>query len=55
MGLEAVALAREAIGLAMATEEQHARMHKNGVQTSGVYSVEGSLNEKTIFRPAQVD
>lgn len=46
MGLEAVALAREAIGLAMATEEQHARMHKNGVQTSGVYSVEGSLNEK---------
>ena len=44
MGLEAVQLAREAIGLAMATEEQHARMHKHGVRTSGVYSVEGSLS-----------
>ncbi len=44
MGLEAVQLAREAIGLAMATEEQHARMHRNGVKTSGVYSVEGTLN-----------
>lgn len=43
-GLEFVQLAREAIGLAMATEEQHARMHKNGVTTSGVYSVEGTLN-----------
>lgn len=44
MGLEAVQLAREAIGLAMATEEQHARMHKNGVRASGVYSIEGTLN-----------
>lgn len=44
MGLEAVQLAREAIGLAMATEEQHSRMHKNGVRASGVYSVEGALN-----------
>lgn len=44
MGLEAVQMAREAIGLAMATEEQHARMHKNGVRSSGVYSVEGPLN-----------
>jgi HK97 family phage portal protein len=44
MGLEAVQLAREAIGLAMATEEQHARMHKNGVRNSGVYSVEGTLS-----------
>lgn len=44
MGLEAVQLAREAIGLAMATEEQHAKMHKNGVRASGVYSVEGTLN-----------
>jgi HK97 family phage portal protein len=44
MGLDAVHLAREAIGLAMATEEQHARMHKNGIRASGVYSVEGTLN-----------
>jgi len=45
MGLEAVQLAREAIGLAMATEEQQARMQKNGVRTSGVYSVEGTLKD----------
>ena len=44
MGLDSVHLAREAIGLAMATEEQHARMHKNGVRASGVYSVDGALN-----------
>ena len=43
MGIEAVTVAREAIGLAMATEEQHARMHKNGVRASGVYSVESTL------------
>jgi len=45
MGLEAVQLAREAIGLAMATEEQQARMQKNGVRTSGTYSVEGTLKD----------
>ena len=45
MGLEAVQLAREAIGLAMATEEQQARMQKNGVRASGTYSVEGTLKE----------
>jgi HK97 family phage portal protein len=44
-GLEAVKLAREAIGLAMATEEQQAQMQKNGVRTSGVYSVEGTLKD----------
>lgn len=43
MGLETVRQAREAIGLAMATEEAHARLHKNGVQTSGLYSVEGTM------------
>lgn len=45
MGLEAVQLAREAIGLAMATEEQQARMQKNGVRASGTYSVEGTLKD----------
>ncbi len=43
MGLESVQLAREAIGLAMATEEQQARMQRNGVRASGTYSVEGVL------------
>jgi HK97 family phage portal protein len=43
MGLEAVALAREAIGLSMAIEEQQARLQKNGVRPSGTYSVDGTL------------
>jgi HK97 family phage portal protein len=45
MGLEAIKLAREAIGLALATEEAHARLHKNGVRPSGVWSVDGALTE----------
>jgi HK97 family phage portal protein len=45
LGLETVKLAREAIGLAMATEESHARMHKLGAKVGGLISVEGTLNE----------
>ena len=44
-GLEAVKLAREAIGLALATEEAAGALHKNGVRPSGVYSVEGTLKD----------
>lgn len=44
VGLDVVKNAREAIGLAMATEEAHAGMHKNGARVSGLYSVEGKLN-----------
>ena len=44
-GLEAVKHAREAISLAMATEEAVGRLHKNGVRPSGVYSVEGTLKD----------
>lgn len=44
-GLEAVKLAREAIGLAMATEEAAGSLHKNGVRPSGVYSFEGKLDD----------
>lgn len=43
-GLEIIKYAREAIGLAMVTEEAHAGMHKNGARTTGLYSVEGTLN-----------
>lgn len=43
MGLEAVKQAREAIGLALATEEAHARLHSNGVRPSGAWTVEGTL------------
>ncbi len=39
-------VARDALGLAIATESTHSRMHANGVQPSGVYSIDGSLNEK---------
>jgi HK97 family phage portal protein len=45
MGMEPVKLAREAIGLALALEDSHALLHRNGVQTSGIYSVEGVLDE----------
>jgi HK97 family phage portal protein len=44
-GLEVVKLAREAIGLAIATEESTASLHKNGVRPTGVYTVPGELNE----------
>lgn len=44
-GLDAVRVAREAIGLAMATEEATGALHKNGVRPSGVYSVEGTLKD----------
>ena len=43
-GMEIIKLAREAIGLAMAAEETQARLHQRGVRTTGVYSVEGTLN-----------
>lgn len=43
-GMPAVKYAREAIGLSIATEEAHAKLHANGAQASGVYSVEGKLS-----------
>ena len=43
MGLEAVKYARDAIGLSLALETSHSRLHKNGLQPSGTYSVEGTL------------
>ncbi len=42
-GLDTVKLARDAIGLSIATERAHADLHRNGVRTSGLYSVEGKL------------
>lgn len=46
VGMEAVKLAREAIGLSMAIEADQAGLYKNGLRTSGTYSVEGPLNDK---------
>ena len=45
-GLNAVKLAANAIGLAMATENSHAKMHENGIRTSGAYSVDAALTEE---------
>lgn len=42
-GMKAVEYAREAIGLAINIEESQNKLHANGVQTSGTYSVEGTL------------
>jgi HK97 family phage portal protein len=42
-GMETLRLAREAIGLSIATEESHALMHANGAQTTGMWSLDGTL------------
>lgn len=44
-GLNMVDLAREVIGLAEAAQDAHAKRFGNGIQTTGVYSVEGSLDD----------
>lgn len=46
MGLEAVQLAREAIGLSMALEEQQSVLQKNAARASGIYVVEGTLTSE---------
>lgn len=48
--LNAVSLARAAIGLAIATEKSQASMHANGMRPSGVYTVNGSLTEEQHTR-----
>jgi len=45
-GLDVVKQAREAIGLAMMTEESHAGLHKNGARVAGTYSVDGKLDRE---------
>lgn len=42
-GMDVLEKARDALGLAMAVEESQAALHKNGVRTSGVYSLEGKM------------
>jgi HK97 family phage portal protein len=44
-GMEVLRLAREAIGLTIAIESDQAHLYKNGLRTSGTYSVEGKLTE----------
>lgn len=45
-GLDVIDLAREAIGLSIATEESQAKLHEKGVRTSGAYSVDAKLDDK---------
>ncbi|WP_044333515.1 phage portal protein [Sphingomonas hengshuiensis] len=45
MGMETVKLAQEALGLAIALEESHARQHRDGLKIPGMYSIDGPLNE----------
>lgn len=44
-GLKALELAREAIGLAIATEQTHAVLHANGSQPGGLLSIKGKLDK----------
>lgn len=53
VGLDAVKQAREAIGLAMATEKSHAGLHKNGARTGGLLSVEGNLEKEQYAKLRQ--
>lgn len=46
LGLDTLNIAREALGLSMALEDSHASLHANGVRPSGIYSVDGNLNEQ---------
>lgn len=52
MGLEGVHLAREAIGLALATEEHAARSFSNGAALGGILSADGNLtpDQVTLLR-----
>ncbi|GEC52252.1 HK97 family phage portal protein [Bradyrhizobium japonicum] len=42
-GMDLLRVAREAVGLSIAIESDQAQLYKNGLRTSGTYSVEGSL------------
>lgn len=49
MGLEGVHLAREAIGLALATEEHAARSFSNGAALGGILSADGNLTPDQVM------
>lgn len=49
-GMELLDLAREAIGLAIATEEAHSHLHRNGARVSGVIGMDGQLKPEARDR-----
>jgi HK97 family phage portal protein len=48
VGMDAIRLLREAIGLAIATEETHARFHSNGAQPGGYISTDKDLTDAGV-------
>jgi len=52
VGTSLILLAREAIGLALAAEEQGARLFSNGVQTDLTLSADGEIGNKDELREA---
>ena len=51
--LELVQLARDAIGLAIATDDSVAALHLRGVRPSGILTTDGTLNLDTVRRVEQ--
>lgn len=45
-GIQMLNVARDVLGLSIALDDSVAGLHKNGVKPTGIYSVDGSLNEK---------
>lgn len=50
VGLDVLRLLKEAIGLAIALEENHSRLHRNGSQVGGVLTTDQSIDEKDVIR-----
>lgn len=48
VGMDAIRLLREAIGLAIATEETHARFHSNGAQPGGYITTDKDLSDQGV-------
>lgn len=42
-GIDMLAVAREALGLSIATEESHSKLHDRGVRPTGTYTVDSTL------------
>lgn len=52
-GINALEVARDAIGLAIATEETHSALHANGAQPGGILSIKSALGEEGKARLKQ--
>jgi len=46
VGVDIIKLAREALGLSIAIERAQGKLHKNGIQTNGAWSVEQKLTDE---------